>query len=124
MLLFFQIRLTKGGETVSFCELCDSYFSSENHFKAHLILQHPDCDPDISLKEYDAKYTTVSDPVSLYVSENNSEHDADVRQTKNLSHSKYPDSSISKRKSKEAETEDILQKNQDKYVHYPCMLIL
>ena len=116
MQFFFQIRLTKSGENISFCELCDSYFSSENHFKAHLILQHPDCDPDISLQEYDAKYTTVSDPVSLYVSENNSENDNDVKATKNLSHSKYPDSSISKRRFKEGGSEDLVQKNQDKYV--------
>ncbi|XP_065212541.1 uncharacterized protein LOC135840117 isoform X2 [Planococcus citri] len=106
------IRLTKNADN-SFCEFCNSYFSSENHYKAHLILQHPDCAPDISLKEYDAKYTTISDPVSLYVSENNSEIDADIKLSKNISHLKYPDSSITKRKSKEAGTEEISQLNQN-----------
>lgn len=114
MLFFLQKRVTKGGENISFCELCDSYFSSDNHFKAHLILQHPDCDPDISLKEYDAKHTTISDPVSLYVSENNLEDDSDVKQGKSVGHSKYSDSFISKKKTKDTDTEGFVNNKDTK----------
>lgn len=82
-------------------------------------MKHPDCDPDISLKEYDANHTTISDPVSLYVSENNLENDDDVKQAKVAGHSKYPDSFISKKKSKESETEDSVQnKEVTKYVKF------
>lgn len=103
MILFqiLQKRVVKD-ENAAFCEPCENYFSSEDHLKAHSVLAHENCS-DISLQE-DKSKQTVTDPVCLYVSENDSG-------SKNNLPSKYPDSSVTKKKSKETDTENELSES-------------
>lgn len=97
-----QIRFTKENCS-SYCELCDCYYSSENYFKAHSILQHPENGPNISLEDNDQKSTKISDPVSLYVSEKNCEKERSS--ITSASPSMYPDSLVSKKKLKSLDLE-------------------
>lgn len=65
--------------------------------KAHSVLAHQENCSNISLQE-DTSKQTVSDLVYLYVSENENG-------SKNISPSKYPDSSVTKKRNKNSEVE-------------------